>query len=61
MEPNEELEVYVDAAAALLRLTLGEDSRREVIANLRILRAHADEFADRPMDDALEPAAVLHL
>lgn len=61
MTPDEELQAYVDAAAALLRLELGDDSRREVIANLRLLRTHAAEFADRPLDDALEPAAVLHL
>ena len=58
---SDELEAYVDNAAALLRLKLDDDSRREVIANLRILRAHAAEFADRQMEDALEPAAVLQL
>jgi len=61
MTSDEELEAYVDAAAALLRLSLSADSRREVIANLKLLRAHAAEFAGRPLDDALEPAAVLHL
>jgi hypothetical protein len=61
MPTDEELEAYVDAAAAVLRLTLSAESRREVIANMRILRAHAAEFVDLPLDDALEPAAVLHL
>ena len=54
-------EAYVLAAAALSGLELGPDSLTAVTANTRILQAMYAEFADLPLPDDLDPAAVLRL
>ena len=54
-------EAYVRAAAALARLELDADSLKAVTANTRILQAMYAEFADLPLPDDLDPAAVLEL
>lgn len=52
---------HVDAAAALLGFELAADSRREVIANARILAQRAADFTDLALDAAIDPAPVLRL
>ncbi|HVY35120.1 MAG TPA: AtzG-like protein [Caulobacteraceae bacterium] len=52
---------FVEEAAALQGLELGGDSLAAVLANVRILRAMAAEFADLPLPADLDPAALLRL
>ncbi len=58
---DDPVEAYVQAAAALADLTLDDASLVAVAANTRILRARAAEFADLPLPEDLDPAAVLRL
>ena len=52
---------YVTAAANLAGLSLDAESLAAVVANTRILRAMAAEFADLPLAENLDPGAVLRL
>jgi hypothetical protein len=58
---SDPVEAYVIEAAAGADLILDADSLAAVIANTRILRALAAQFADIPLPADLDPAAVLRL
>ena len=55
------IEAAVLAAARAASLDLSPESTQAVIANARVLAARYAEFADIPLPDALDPAAVLKL
>jgi hypothetical protein len=58
---DDEVEAYGALAARSLDLTLDAQSMAAVVANLKILRAMAAHFMDLPLDDHMDPAAVLRL
>jgi hypothetical protein len=58
---DEELHAYAVQAARLLDLKPDAESLTAVAANLKILRNMAAQFEDLPLDDHLDPAAVLRL
>jgi hypothetical protein len=49
------------AAAQAAGLTLSAESEAAVVTNARLLAARFAEFADVPLPDSLDPAAVLKL
>ena len=53
-----EVEAYVDAAARLNGLELGEASRAAVVANLTGLFRMAEAFVGMPLEPGLDPAPV---
>lgn len=61
MISDDPVEAYVIEAAAGADLILDAESLAVVTANTRILRARYAEFADLPLPDDLDPAAVLRL
>ena len=58
---DDPVEAYVVEAAAGADLLLDAESLMAVTANMRVLRARYAEFADLPLPDDLDPAAVLRL
>ena len=58
---SDPIEGYVIEAAAGADLILDAESLAAVTVNTRILRARYAEFADLPLADDLDPAAVLRL
>ena len=58
---SDPVEAYVIEAAAGADLLLDADSLAVVTASLRILRDRYADFADLPLPDDLDPAAVLRL
>jgi hypothetical protein len=58
---DDELRAYAAEAARYLDLQPDAQSMAAVVANLKILRAMAAQFADLPLDDHLDPAPVLRL
>jgi hypothetical protein len=55
------LAVYVGAAAAQAGLSLDRQSLAAVMMHARILARFYDQFADLPLADATDPAALLRL
>jgi len=55
---NVSIEVYVDAAAELLKLPLPPEWRDSVIRNLQVNIELAATFVDFPLPDESEPAPV---
>jgi hypothetical protein len=55
---NVPIEVYVDAAAELLKLPLPPEWRDSVIRNLQVNIELAARFVDFPLPDEAEPAPV---
>ena len=53
-----DLEPMLDAAAALLGLTVEPEWRAPVLANLRVLQAAAALVEEFPLPDEAEPAPV---
>jgi hypothetical protein len=58
---DEEFEAYAAQGARLLGLTPDAQSLAAIVANLKVLRALQAQFVDLPLDDHLDPAAVLRL
>jgi hypothetical protein len=57
----ENFETYVLLGAQALGLTLSEESREAVIANLRLLHDQAAEFVDLALPDEIDSAGVMRL
>ena len=58
---DEELRTQATIGAKALGLEPDEASMAAVVAQLKVLRAMAAQFANLPLDDHLDPAAVLRL
>jgi hypothetical protein len=58
MNPNDELEAWLDASAALLDITIAPEWRDGVLMHLRITREIARPLLDYPLADDAEPAPV---
>ena len=61
MPDRDTIEAYVAAAAAMLDLALSPDSAAGVANNMAVLMERAAEFADIPIEEAADPAALLRL
>ncbi|HXC26349.1 MAG TPA: DUF4089 domain-containing protein [Stellaceae bacterium] len=57
-EPKFDPEAYVDAAAALVGLTIDPAHRPGVVLNLQRIAEMAALFTDFPLPDDIEPAPV---
>ena len=55
---NEPIDLYVDAAAQLLKLPLPPEWRDSVVRNLQVTMSLAATFVDFPLPDEAEPASV---
>lgn len=58
---RDDTEAYALAAARRLGLTLSDESRDAVIANLKILQGMAAQFDDIELDQHVDPVGLLRL
>ena len=58
---DDDVRAYALQAAQMLDLKPEPPSLEAVIANLKILRGMAAQFADLPLDDHLDPGPVFRL
>jgi hypothetical protein len=58
---DDEAKAMAALGARLLDLNPGPDSLSAIAANLKVLSALQAQFVDLPLDDHLDPAAVLQL